>query len=218
MQRVRMVSLAFCIGLGVSAPAHAADYNAEAAFRLFTASCVRSLGLPAEVRTWAAQTGLAPITDPVALSTFVGTGPKGAAWVLPSPNDRRFTLSLKAGTETCAVWAEAGDPVTAEELFRKMVNGAGRPGVTVSTEDDQSFTTATGKARLLTMAVADKTGEGYRFTLMAGDRTGTFFSGAPIQLSMQMARTEGTKDGKKDDVKKDPAKKDGATKDEPKKP
>jgi hypothetical protein len=172
--------------------AEAADYNAEAAFRFFTASCVRSLGQPGEVRTWAAQSRLAPITDPVALSTFAGNGPKGAAWVLPSPNDRRFTLSLRGGTETCAVFAEAGDPETAEELFRKMVNGAARPGVNVETEDDQKFTTATGKARLLTMTVADKDGEGYRFTLMAGDRTGTFFSGAPIQLSMQMARTEPT--------------------------
>jgi hypothetical protein len=170
----------------------AADYNAEATFRFFTASCVRSLGQPAEVRSWAAQSRLAPITDPVALSTFAGSGPKGAAWILPSPNDRRFTLSIKGGSETCAVFAEAGDPATADELFRKMVNGAARPGVTIATEDDQNFTTATGKARLLTMTVADKDGEGYRFTLMAGDRTGTFFSGAPIQLSMQMARTEPT--------------------------
>lgn len=184
-----LATLAAC----TPALAHAGDYNAEATFRLFTASCVRSLGAPAEVRLWAAQSRLAPITDPVALSTFAGPGPKGAAWVLPSPNDRRFTLSIRGGSETCAVWAEVGDPETAEELFRKMVAGAARPGVNVSTEDDQSFTTATGKARLLTMAVADKDGEGYRFTLMAGDRTGTFFSGAPIQLSMQIARVAATK-------------------------
>lgn len=174
-------------------PAAAGDYNAEATFRLFTASCVRSLGVPDEVRKWAAQSHLTPITDPSALSTFVGPGPKGAAWILPSPNDRRFTLSIKGGSQTCAVWSEAGDPQTAEELFRKMVEGAARPGVNISTEDEQTFTTASGKARLLTMAVADKTGEGYLFTLMAGDRTGTFFSGAPIQISMQMTRTEGKK-------------------------
>jgi len=170
-----------------------ADYNAETTYRFFTASCVRSLGMPEEVRTWAAQSRLVPITDPVALNTFAGSGAKGAAWILPSPNDRRFTLSLRAGTETCAVWAEAGDPEAAEELFKKMVNGAGRPGVTVTTDEDQSFTTATGKARMLTMSVADKDGEGYRFTFMAGDKTGTFFSGAPIQISMQMARVAPTK-------------------------
>ena len=174
--------------LFAASPARAGDYNAEAAFRLFTATCVRSLGLPAEVRTWAAESRLAPIPEPSALSTFVGPGPKGAAWVLPSPNNRRFTLSIRGGTGTCAVWAEAGDPETAEELFRKMVEGAKRPGVDISTESDEHFTTSTGKARLLTMGVADTTGEGYQFTLMAGDRTGTFFSGAPVQLSMQMTR------------------------------
>lgn len=192
MRNLRSCLLA-TLAVFTPALAYAGDYNAEATFRLFTASCVRSLGVAAEVRTWAAQSRLVPITDPFALSTFAGSGPKGAAWVLPSPNDRRFTLSIRGGSETCAVWAEVGDPQTAEELFRKMVAGAARPGVNVSTEDDQNFTTATGKARLLTMAVADKDGEGYRFTLMAGDRTGAFFSGAPIQLSMQMARVEARK-------------------------
>lgn len=183
-----MLSSGIAFALLAGTAARAGDYNAETAYRFFTASCVRSLGMPAEVRSWAAQSRLAPITDPVALSTFAGNGPKGAAWVLPSPNDRRFTLSVRGGTETCAVWAEAGDPETAEELFKKMVVGAARPGVSVSTDDNQTFTTATGKARVLTMSVADKDGEGYRFTLMAGDKTGTFFSGAPIQLSMQMVR------------------------------
>ncbi len=61
-------------------------------------------------------------------------------------------------------------------------------GTSVATDDDQSFTTASGKSRLLTMSVTDASGEGYQFTFMGGDKTGTFFAGAPIQLSMQMVR------------------------------
>jgi len=171
-------------------PARAGDYNAEVTFRLFTASCVRRLAIADDIMAWAKDVRLAPITDAEALATFVGAaqGSKGSAWVLPSPNNRKFTLSIRAGTQTCAVWAEAGDPEAAEVLFRKMIQDAGRPGTKVQTEEEQSFTTASGKSRLLTMSVADASGDGYLFTLMAGDSSGTFFSGAPIQLSMQMTR------------------------------
>ena len=173
-----------------AASAYAADYNAEVTFRMFTATCMRRLGMANEITTWAKEARLTPVTDASALATFVGqgAGSKGGAWVLPSPNDRKFTLSVRSGTQTCAVWAEAGDPPTAETLFRKMVTEAARPGTNVTTDDDQSFTTKSGKARLLTMTVADSTGEGYRFTFMAGDETGAFFSGAPVQLSMQRTR------------------------------
>jgi len=186
---IALVSLAAIVVL-TQAPAQAADYNSEVTFRMFNATCMRRLGMAPEIMTWAREARLTPITDASALATFVGagTGVKGGAWVLPSPNDRKFTLSVRTGSQTCAVWAEAGDPITAEVLFKKMVTEAARPGTEVTTDEDQSFTTASGKARLLTMSVADSSGEGYQFTFMGGDRTGTFFAGAPVQLSMQMTR------------------------------
>ena len=197
MTPLRLAIIASCAALALfhANRVNAADYNAEVTFRMFTATCMRRLGVIAEIQSWAKDARLRPITEPSALSTFVGPGPgaKGGAWVLPSPNDRKFTLSVRDSSQSCAVWAEAGDPVTAESLFRKMVTDAARPGTKVSTDDDVSFTTATGKARLLTMAVTDTGGDGFQFTFMAGDQTGNFFSGAPIQLSLQMSRLQAKK-------------------------
>ncbi len=194
MQLSRLILIAACAApLLATAPAYAGDYNAEVTFRLFTGTCMRRLGVPEDIRTWAKDMRLTTITDPEALSTFVGVGPKGAAWILPSPNDRKFTLSIMGGSQTCAIWAEAGDPETAEGIFRKMVANAVMPGGKINTDEDQSFATASGKSRLLTMSVTDPDGAGYSFTLMGGDRSGTFFSGAPIQLSVQMSRLTGKK-------------------------
>lgn len=182
-------------------PPGANDYNAEVTFRMFTATCMRRLGKADDIMAWARQVRLTPVNDPQALATFVGAAgtssaqgsAKGGAWILPSPNDRKFTLSIRATSKTCAVWAETGDPATAEYLFKKLIEDSKRPGTTIATDDDQSFTTATGKSRLLTMSVTDTAGEGYQFTFMGGDTSGTFFSGAPVQLSMQLTRLEGKK-------------------------
>jgi len=194
MKLRRWAAMSACAVLTLlpSAAAMAEDYNAELAYRLFTATCMRRLGKPEQIRAWAQEARLPPITEPNALNTFVGTTPgaKGAAWSLPSPNGRKFTLSIRAGTQACTLWAEAGDPETAEGLFRGLVDAAARPGMTASVDEDMSFTTASGKARLLTMSVTDSDGEGYQFTFRAGDRPGTFFSGAPVQLSMQIDRLE----------------------------
>ena len=194
MKLLRWAALSVCAVLASATSALAADYNAEVTFQFFNATCLRRLAVPDDIRAWAKDTRLPQITEPNAVNTFVGTTPgaKGIAWMLPSPNDWKFTLSLRAGTQTCAIWAESGDPATAEALFRKMITESARPGTKVSVDEDQSFPTATGKSRLLTMSVTEEaTGGGYEFTFMAGDHTGTFFSGAPVQLSMQLARSEG---------------------------
>jgi hypothetical protein len=187
-----------------SAPARAADYNAEVAFRMFASTCVRRLAMAGDIMAWAKEARLTPIQDASLLATFVGHatgGPKGGAWLLPSPNDRKFTLSIRSGTQTCALWAETGDPGAAEELFKKLVNDASRPGTNVATEQDQKFTTATGKSRLLEMTVTEESGEGYKFTFMGGDQPGSFFAGAPVQLSMQMTRLPADKNAKQQDPK-----------------
>lgn len=218
MSFVRTSLLALSAALALSGtPALAADYNAEVTFRMFTATCMRRLGMPDEIKSWARDARLTPIQDAGLLATFVGQaqGPKGAAWVLPSPNDRKFTLSVRAGSQTCAVWAEAGDPSTAEELFKKLVNEAARPGTKVDTEQDQSFTTQTGKSRLLEMSVTDDSGEGYKFTFMGGDQSGVFFAGAPIQLSMQMTRLPPDKNPKAQTPAKAAPAKPGAEKPAP---
>lgn len=215
LRATALASMAVIAALGAE-PARARDYNAEVTFRLFTATCMRRQGVSNDVMEWAKLVRLQPIVDPTQLATFVGAGggKKGAAWVLPSPNDRKFTLSVRSGTGICAVWAEAGDPPTAEELFKKLVADVARPGAKITTDDDQSFTTVSGKARLLSMSIAETDGAGYKFTFMAGDKTGTFFAGAPVQISMQMLRLDAPKDAPKP---KEPPAKEPASKEAPKK-
>jgi hypothetical protein len=195
LRRWAAISACAVITLLPSAAAMAEDYNAELAYRLFTATCMRRVGKAEQIRAWASEVRLPSITDPNALNTFVGTasGPKGAAWALPSPNGRKFTLSLRSGSLACALFAETGDPKTAVELFRKMVEASAGEKSKVTVDEDLSFTTASGKSRLLTMSVEDKDGGGYQFTLRAGDQPGAFFSGAPVQISMQIERMEPAK-------------------------
>jgi hypothetical protein len=171
------------------------DYNANEAFRLFSNTCLRYLGVPDDIRRWAARSRLVPITDTDILTMVVGAGTKGNAWALPSSSGQAFTLSIRSNTQACAVWAERADPVAVETLFKQMVNGAAKanPGVTLTTDIDDTLPTKSGRGRMLTMTVADKDGEGYLFNLIAGDQPGTMFFDKPIQVSMQMQRVAGKK-------------------------
>jgi hypothetical protein len=174
--------------------AHAEDYNSIAAINLFTTTCVRNLANPDDVRAAAKTSRYAPITDAGELAYFVGNGGKGAAWRLPSSTGARFTLSLRAETQTCAVWVERAERESVEAEFRKMVMGAGRPGITVKTESDETLPIKGGRGRMLTMSVTDtKVGDGYLFTFIGGDTTGALFSGQQIQMSMQMSRVAAPK-------------------------
>lgn len=182
----------FCASL-IYLPVQAAaeDYTASSGYRLFSQICLRGLADPKDIRATAESYKLMRVTDAGMLNTLVGpSGNGGAAWVIPRTYSGTFFLSLRPNG-TCAIWSEGGDPKAAEDLFRKMVTGAAHTGATLTTDEDQNFTTATGKARLLVMSVESKTAGGYQFTFMAGDRPGAFFNEANIQFSMQMRRLPG---------------------------
>ncbi len=185
---VRAGLLSICVMIGAYTPALAAEDRggASSTYRLFSASCLRLLAIPQDVRIWASKMQLSAITDPAQLNTFVGPGKNGVAWDFPRTFGGKYSLSIRGTSQACAVWAESGDPQIAEELFRKVVSGAATTGAVVTTDDDQSFSTADGKGRILIMSVTSKNGAGYQFTLMTGERPGAFFAGAPVQLSMQM--------------------------------
>ncbi len=176
-----------CVGL--HAPAAALDMDSITAINHFNANCVRHLAKPDEIRAWA-DARYRPVRDPETLATVVGETTMGSAWHLPTRTGRNITLSLRGDGKTCAVWAEAGDPLGVEEEFRKMVDGAASDGVTVKTTTDSTLPTRSGNGRLLSMIVRDEEkGSGYMFTFIAGD----LFSGAPIALSLQVVRVESDK-------------------------
>lgn len=161
------------------------DPNANALVRHFGAACVGRVGSPDQVREWAAKSSLPPITNPEMLRSFVGDGGKGAAWELPSPTDKHFALAIRGASEACAVYAEAADPQEVERLFRKLIEGVKRPGLVVLTERDEAVPTKTGSGREITFFITNEEGKrGHIYSLIAADRTGALFGGAPLQAQI----------------------------------
>jgi hypothetical protein len=142
------------------------------------------LGINSQVRAWAADQHLQEVTNPVALDVFVGPGDKGAAWAVPAA-DGSFALSIRGKTQACAVWARAADPTEIENFFRKLLEGAARPGVEVSVVKDTRDPGGTGLIHTLIYSVsgADKATGGFLYTMQVAER-----SGGAFQASLQAAR------------------------------
>ena len=112
------------------------------------------------------------------------------------PGERRFVLALASDTGACTVFVEAANREVVEKEFRSLVQRAAQPGVSVETESDLTLPTKSGPGLMLSMsATDDKSGDGYLFTLVAGNETGALFTGKPIQISMQMMKIDGKKGG-----------------------
>src|SRR5215469_12173479 len=152
--------------------------------RLFITVCIPNVGEPDNVRAWAADQHLEAVTSPIALNVFVGSGGNGAAWVVPSPLGR-FALSIRGTTEACAVWAKAASPGDVETLFRKIVEGAARPGIDVNVVKDARDRSPHGTIHTLIYSVSftEKQRGGFLYTLQTAEHTG-----GPFQVSLQAGR------------------------------
>jgi hypothetical protein len=109
---------------------------ANYALRLFMDACIPNMGRPDKVHAWATAKGLSQIIDPIPLGVFVGPGNGGEAWAVPAEVGS-FALSIRSATKGCTVYARAADPAIIETDFRKIVEGAARPGVTVQIIKDE---------------------------------------------------------------------------------
>ena len=167
-----------------SGPAVAEDPAANFFVKVFMNVCIPNVGQPEKVRAWAAEKHLQEVTNQIALDVFVGPGGKGVAWAVPSQFGS-FALSIRGKSQACAVWARAANPTDVETYFRKIVEGAARPGVEVSIVKDTREPAPTGTARALIYSVsgADKGKGGFLYTMLTAERPGGAF-----QASLQAAR------------------------------
>ncbi len=150
--------------------------------KLFVAACIPNMGQPDAVRAWAAQKQLGRIQDAAPLAVFVGPGNKGDAWAVPTKWGK-FALSIRGGTEACAVYAQTASPTLAEGDFKKVIEGVERPGIGVRIDRDSSTQTPFGLARVLAYNIrAPGALTGFEFTLLTVERPG-----GPFQATMQVA-------------------------------
>ena len=176
----------FVLLTAIVTPESVAGEEASANFvmRLFITACIPNVGHPENVRAWAADQHLEPFRNPMALNVFVGSGENGAAWVVPSALGS-FALSIRGSTEACAVWAKAASPADVETLFRKLVEGAARPGVDVNIVKDTREQSPYGTIHTLIYSIAAS--ETQRAGLLYTMQT-TEHAGGPFQVSLQAGR------------------------------
>jgi hypothetical protein len=173
------------VGLIAAPPSMAAD-DASANFltRLYMTVCIPNVGQPENVRAWAADKHLQPVTNEVALNVFVGPGDNGGAWAVPAAFGS-FALSLRGKSQACAVWARTASPSEVEEHFKTILENAARPGVDVALVKDSRDATPVGSVHTLVYSVTgtDKRVGGFLYSMQVMDRPGGAF-----QASMQAAR------------------------------
>jgi hypothetical protein len=165
----------------ISRSAAAEDASANFAVRLFITVCIPNAGQPDKVRAWAADQRLKAVTSPIALNASIGSGGNGAAWVVPSAVGS-FALSIRGSTEACAVWAKVASPNDVETLFRKIVEGAARPGIDVRVVKDVRDRSPYGTLHTLMYSVTgtEQRRGGFLYTMQTAEH-----AGGPFQVSLQ---------------------------------
>ena len=187
MLTVRQWILISLLVVGVtSTTAVAEDASASFVTQLFMNVCIPNAGQAEKIRAWALEKKLVAVTAPSALDVFVGAGDGGAAWAVPT-SFGSFALSIRGKTHACAAWARAADPAEVEGNFRKILEGAARPGLVVKVIKDENAPGPTGVMHTLIYAVsnAGNEGRGYLYTLQTAEKTGGAF-----QATLQATRYE----------------------------
>ena len=183
--RILLLLVTFVFG---SPGAFAADPAAGFVVRLFSDACVPNMGQPDRVQAWADNRHLNEITDPVPLQVFVGEGEHGKAWAIPT-HYGKFALSIRGTTQACAVWARAADPDEVEADFKRIIDGAKRPGLNIAVLQDETVSSPVGKARSLVYQLSvDGARSGYLFTMLTVERPGGAFQASLRVASANMAR------------------------------
>ena len=119
-----------------------------------------------------------------------GPGVKAIAWAVPSTVGT-FALSIRGRTEACAVWARAANPADVEGLFRRILEGASRPGIDVRVFKDTRDQSPSGVVHTLIYSVSgtEKQRGGLMYIMQTAER-----SGGPFQASLKSARYIGAID------------------------
>ena len=184
MRRLILISL-LVVGI-TSTTAVADDASASFVTRLFMNVCIPNVGQAEKVRAWALEKKLVEVTAPSALEVFVGAGNGGVAWAVPT-SFGSFALSIRGETHACAAWARAADPVEVEGNFRKILEGAARPGLVLKVIKDENAPGPTGVIHTLIYAASNAGNDrrGYLYTLQTAEKTGGAF-----QATLQAAKYE----------------------------
>ncbi len=180
---VLAVALAFGIA---AAPAGAQDQNAVFLIQLYNNVCLRFLNKPDEVRAWAREKQLPPITDQGVRDSFVGPGARGDAWIVPSPTGDRFAISIRAATQGCAAWAIKADPNYVIPAFIQQIEGFARPGYEVRKDNEESHDTPFGIGRSMSYYMRNLSNNvGFEFSAVTAERPGGVF-----QATLQVTKVE----------------------------
>jgi hypothetical protein len=161
----------------------AADPGATIITKLYIDVCVPNMGKPDQVRAWAADKHLPPITAETALAVFVGPGAQGGAWFVPS-DAGSFVVSIRGTTAACAVWARTADPNEVESTFTKLIQSVARPGIDTTKMEDKTVDSSFGRARSLIYSIKmPDSPQSFIFTMLTVERPGGAF-----QASLQLAK------------------------------
>ena len=172
-----VLGLALALGAcAVPLPAVAEDAAANFLVRLYIDACVTNTPAPERVRDFAASHGLKEIESREALGVFVGEGGAGSAWNVPSAVGN-FALSLRGRTQGCTVWALSADPAAVESLFRALLAGVARPGLSVTLLKDTTDPTPFGNRHTLAYGVspAGESERGLAYLMQTVERPGGGF-------------------------------------------
>ena len=175
---------ALLLGLLICSPlsAYGSESNADFLMQLFTDACIPNKGHPERVRAWAAAQHLQEMTAPQAIKLFVGDGPNGIAWRIPSPQGN-FALSIRGTTQGCTAWARTADPAEVTALFTKLIEASTRPNVEIGVESDKTTPTPYGDSRALVYHLYPQSGKtGFGLMMVTVER-----EGSPMQAELQIA-------------------------------
>jgi hypothetical protein len=180
-------------------PAHAEDAAAQYTLALFDQACMQNFGNLDRVRVWALDRDLAPISNPLALQIFLGNRVSavthersvagggvlnmGQAWAVPAPSGH-FVLSTRYDPESCIVWAQAANAGEVEAGFKGIVDGARKPGVQVTVDQDKTIDVPDASVHVQVIRVwTGQPDTAFALALASVNR-----SGGPFQAMIQTQR------------------------------
>lgn len=182
---VGILAAAFAAGVAAG-PVHAQDQNAVFLLQIYNNVCLRFLNKPDQVRAWAKEKELPPITDQSVRDSFVGPGALSDAWIVPSPTGDRFAVSIRAATQGCAAWAIKADPNYVIPAFIQQIEGFARPGYEIRKDNDESHDTPFGISRSMSYYMRNTTNDvGFEFSAVTAERPGGVF-----QATLQVSKVE----------------------------
>lgn len=179
--------LAVALAFGVAAaPARAQDQNGVFLIQLYNNVCLQFLNKPDDIRAWAKEKLLKPISDQKILDSFVGPGARTDAWLVPSPTGDPFAVSIRAATHGCAAWAIRADPHYVLPAFEQQIHGFARTGYEIRKDNDETYDTPFGVGHSISYYMRKISNDlGFEFSAITAERAGGIF-----QATLQVSKVE----------------------------